>query len=59
MTQRLKCAGMRWGINGGQGVLTTRSLIQSERFDKGWEYLSALYVKKITLPKNIIAFRKK
>jgi hypothetical protein len=32
VTQRMKCAGMRWHINGGQGVLTARSLIQSEQF---------------------------
>ena len=25
VTQRMKCAGMRWNINGGQGVLTARS----------------------------------
>jgi hypothetical protein len=36
VTQRLKCAGMRWDLNGGQGVLTVRSLIQSDLFDKGW-----------------------
>jgi hypothetical protein len=32
----MKCSGMRWDIAGGQGVLTARSLIQSERFDEGW-----------------------
>ncbi|MDD5267665.1 MAG: hypothetical protein PHO08_11125 [Methylococcales bacterium] len=40
VTQRMKCAGMRWNIKGGQGVLTARSLIQSEQFDKGWNVLS-------------------
>ena len=59
VTQRMKCAGMRWDINGGQGVLTARSLIQSEQFDKGWEILSGNYIKKITLPKNVVAFKKK
>jgi len=59
VTQRLKCAGMRWDINGGQGVLTTRSLIQSELFDNGWTLLSAKYRQEISLPKNVIEFRKK
>ncbi|MBT3202695.1 MAG: hypothetical protein HN349_00135 [Gammaproteobacteria bacterium] len=56
VTQRMKCAGMRWDINGGQGVLTARSLIQSEKFDKGWEILSGNYIKKISLPENVVAF---
>ncbi|MEN8251641.1 MAG: hypothetical protein ABFS32_22155 [Bacteroidota bacterium] len=59
ITQRMKCAGMRWDINGGQGVLTARSLVQSEQFDKGWEILSGNYIKKISLPENVVAFRKK
>ncbi|MCK5661877.1 MAG: hypothetical protein KAI17_00250 [Thiotrichaceae bacterium] len=59
ITQRMKCAGMRWDIKGGQGVLTARSLVQSEQFDKGWEILSANYIKKINLPENVVAFRKK
>ena len=59
VTQRMKCAGMRWDIKGGQGVLTARSLVQSEQFDKGWEILSVNYIKKITLPENVVAFRKR
>ena len=59
VTQRMKCAGMRWNINGGQGVLTARSLIQSEQFDKGWDVLSKTYIEKITWPENVIPFRKK
>ncbi len=59
VTQRMKCAGMRWDINGGQGVLTARSLIQSEKFDQGWKILSGNYIKKISLPENVVAFKKK
>jgi len=59
VTQRMKCAGMRWDISGGQAVLTARSLIQSEQFDQGWELLAGEYQKKVSLPKNIIAFRTK
>ncbi len=57
VTQRMKCAGMRWDIQGGQGVLTARSLIQSDRFDRGWELLSAKFVEKIVLQKNVVQFR--
>ena len=59
VTQRMKCAGMRWDISGGQGVLTARSLIQSEQFDQGWKLLADEYQKKVSLPKNVIAFRTK
>lgn len=59
VTQRMKCAGMRWDLNGGQGVLTARSLIQSEKFDQGWKILSGNYIKKISLPENVVAFKKK
>ena len=52
----MKCAGMRWHINEGQGVLTARSLIQSKQFDKGWKVLSKTYIEKITLPENVIPF---
>ena len=34
--QRMKRAGMRWGIEGGQNVPTIRALIQSDRFDLAW-----------------------
>jgi hypothetical protein len=59
VTQRLKCSGMRWGIKGGQGVLTARSLIQSERFDLGWDMLSNSYKSTIKLPGNVVLLRKK
>ena len=42
----MKCAGMRWNIKEGQGVLTARSLIQSEQFEKGCKILSETYVEK-------------
>jgi hypothetical protein len=43
VTQRLKRSGMRWENSGGQAVLTLRSLLQSDRWEKGWELLSASY----------------
>ena len=39
VTQRMKRSGMRWTISGGQGVLTLRSLLQSNRWDSGWTLL--------------------
>ncbi len=39
ITQRLKRSGMRWGIQGGQAVLTVRTLIKSGRFDRAWDTL--------------------
>ena len=36
VTQRLKRSGQRWGRDGGQGVLTFRALLKSDRFDQAW-----------------------
>lgn len=49
VTQRLKRSGMRWAILGGQGVLTLRSLLQSKRWDRGWELLTGSYRPKILM----------
>lgn len=35
--ERLKKSGMRWGMEGGQAVLTFRSLVKSNRFDSAWD----------------------
>lgn len=35
---RMKKSGMRWTIDGGQTVLTLRSLILSDRWEKFWTY---------------------
>src|SRR3990167_11516418 len=37
--QRLKRAGMSWQHTGGQAILTFRSLIKSQRFDKACRWL--------------------
>lgn len=39
VTQRLKRAGMRWEMAGGQAILTLRSVIQSERWERAWSLL--------------------
>lgn len=48
VTARLKRSGMRWRAPGGQAILTLRSLQQSERWELGWEHLSALYRGQVT-----------
>jgi hypothetical protein len=42
-SERLKRSGMSWGAEGPQGILTFRSLIQSNRWAPGWKILSAQY----------------
>ncbi len=57
VTQRLKCSGMRWDIAGGQGILTARGMIQSNRFDAGWSLLADSYKAEISLPENVTLFK--
>lgn len=58
VTQRMKCSGMRWDIEGGQGILNARGLIQSNRFNQGWNLLAERYIENISLPENVVLFRK-
>ena len=39
VTPRLKRSGMRWGMAGGQALLTFRSVIQSDRWKRAWSLL--------------------
>jgi hypothetical protein len=50
VTQRLKRSGMAWGPDGGQAILTLRSLIQSERWPAAWQLLSADFRKTVVVP---------
>jgi len=45
-TQRLKQSGMSWG-DGKQGILTIRSLQQSNRWDRGWQLLASSFRKEV------------
>jgi hypothetical protein len=54
VTQRMKRSGQRWGIDGGQAILTFRALAQSDRFDAAWQLLSASYRRNITPSQNIV-----
>ena len=58
-TQRMKCSGMSWGEEGGQAVLTFRSLIQSNRFDAAWQLLTNGYKRDVALPDNVIPLRRR
>ncbi|AUX21226.1 uncharacterized protein SOCEGT47_017060 [Sorangium cellulosum] len=54
-TQRMKRSGMRWRHEGGQAILTFRSLVQSDRFDRAWALLAATYRAEVTLMENVVA----
>ena len=47
VTQRLKRSGMSWSQEGGQAILTLRSLLQSDRWHRGWTILAAQFVKPV------------
>jgi hypothetical protein len=55
VSQRLKRSGMRWRTAGGQAILTFRALCQSERFERAWPLLNAMYKRSVTLPWKVIA----
>lgn len=44
VTERMKRSGMSWRSRGGQAVLTMRSLIQSQRWDRGWQLFAQEYL---------------
>ena len=56
VTQRMKRSGMRWLPDGGQAILTLRSLVQSNRFDRGWALLVGTYKARVTVPNNVLDF---
>ena len=41
--ERMKRSGMSWLEPGGQAILTLRSLIQSDRFDRAWPRVTSFY----------------
>ena len=51
VTQRMKRSGMAWTKDGGQAILTLRSLIQSNRWHSAWPLLSADFRKPIKISK--------
>ena len=49
VTQRLKLSGMFWSDSGAQAILTLRSLIQSDRWERGWELLRKSYIVPVSI----------
>jgi len=47
VTQRMKRSGMAWSQDGGQAILTLRSLIQSNRWEPAWTLLSTDFRKLV------------
>jgi hypothetical protein len=52
VTQRMKCSGMRWGMLGGQAILTLRSLIQSDRWQQTWSLIQVQFRKPVLIVKE-------
>lgn len=50
-TERMKRSGMSWLQEGGQAILTLRSLVQSNRWNNGWQLLAAEYRARVRLSK--------
>ena len=48
VSQRLKRAGMRWRMQGGQAILTFRALCQSARFEHAWPLLVQMYQRRVS-----------
>lgn len=48
-SERMKRSGMSWLEEGGQAILTLRSLVQSNRWERGWELLSAQYRSQVVV----------
>jgi len=47
VTQRFKRSGMRWGMTGGQAILTFRSVIQSGRWERAWSLVGNDFRKSV------------
>lgn len=51
-TERMKRSGMSWGDEGGQAILTLRSLVQSRRWQAGWQFIANEYRVRVTPMKS-------
>ncbi len=51
---RLKRSGQRWDDDGGQAILTFRSLVKSKQFDQAWELIKDFYQQNLQLPQNVV-----
>lgn len=57
-SERMKRSGMRWRHEGGQAILTFRSLIQSGRFERAWELFAGTYRQEVSLPENVVPIKR-
>ena len=53
---RLKRCGQRWDDQGGQAILTFRTLVKSKLFDQAWDLIKEFYRKDVQLPQNVVKF---
>jgi len=53
---RLKRSGQRWDDDGGQAILTFRSLVKSNLFNQAWELVKEFYQHDLHLPNNVVKF---
>ena len=53
---RLKRSGQRWDDEGGQAILTFRTLVKSKLFDQAWELIKCFYQQNLQRPNNVIKF---
>ena len=53
---RIKRSGQRWDDDGGQAILTFRSLVKSNLFNQAWELVKDFYQHDLHLPKNVVKF---
>lgn len=51
-TERMKRSGMSWRGEGGQAILTLRSLTQSNRWEVGWGLVAGEYKHEVNLSKR-------
>ena len=58
VAQRMKQSGMRWGMEGGQAILSARGWCQSDRFDKAWALIAATYRVQVTTLDNVVPLRR-
>lgn len=55
VSQRMKRSGMSWNLLGGQSILTLRSLVKSNRFDKAWPSITRQYKKEVKSHQNVVS----
>lgn len=55
LQMRCKRSGQRWEDEGGQAILTFRSILLSQQLEQAWTLLKSFYLKPIEPPKNVVS----